>query len=52
MKSTGGLVKMHFVDPNRFLLADETVDLIISTNKYFPIENSQNKPILFFRVQG
>ena len=51
MKSTGGLVKMHFVDPNRFLLADETVDLIISTNKYFPIENSQNKPILFLECK-
>lgn len=51
IKSTGGLVKLNFVDPNRFLLADESVDLIISTNKFFPIENSRNKPILFLECK-
>jgi len=50
-KSTGGLVKLNFVDPNRFLLADESVDLIISTNKFFPIKNNQNKPILFLECK-
>ncbi|MDT2758815.1 helix-turn-helix domain-containing protein [Enterococcus xiangfangensis] len=50
-KSTRGLVKLNFVDPNRFLLADESVDLIISTNKFFPIKNVQNKPILFLECK-
>lgn len=50
-KSTCGLVKLNFVDPNRFLLADESVDLIISTNKFFPIENNKNKPILFLECK-
>ncbi|MBO0451414.1 helix-turn-helix domain-containing protein [Candidatus Enterococcus murrayae] len=50
-KSTGGLVKLNFVDPNRFLLADESVDLIISTNKFFPVQNSKNKPILFLECK-
>lgn len=50
-KSTGGIVKLNFVDPNRFLLADESVDLIISTNKFFPIKNNQNKPILFLECK-
>ena len=51
MKSTNGLVKLNFVDPNRFLLADESVDLIISTNKFFPIKNVHNKPILFLECK-
>lgn len=51
-KSTRGLVKLRFVDPNRFLMMDESVDLIISTNKFFPIENSQNKPILFLECKN
>ncbi|MDT2382558.1 helix-turn-helix domain-containing protein [Enterococcus avium] len=51
MKSTNGLVKLNFVDPNRFLLADESVDLIISTNKFFPIKNIHNKPILFLECK-
>ncbi|MDT2604127.1 helix-turn-helix domain-containing protein [Enterococcus dongliensis] len=50
-ESTKGLVKLTFVDPNRFLLADNSVDLVISTNKFFPIENAQNKPILFLECK-
>ncbi|WP_251866650.1 helix-turn-helix domain-containing protein [Enterococcus malodoratus] len=50
-RSTGGLVKLNFVDPHRFLLADGSVDLIISTNKFFPNENSQNIPILFLECK-
>ncbi|MFC4772534.1 helix-turn-helix domain-containing protein [Enterococcus hermanniensis] len=45
--STMGLVKLNFVDSNRFLLEDDSIDLIISTNKFCSIENTKNKPILF-----